>query len=286
MKIVTDVAADLQKEEIQSLGIDVAPLYIQFPEGEVKASDISADDFYNRLEALGSKIPTTAMPSPEEFTELYKNISGESNEVLSINISEGLSGTIQSARLASESKDYNVTVVDSQTLSGGQRFQVLAAAFASKAGWTKEKILERLDLIRKKTEVIYTLDTLKYLQAGGRIGRVQSLMASVLDIKPIITVDKIDGKYSTVGKARSIKKALSFISTHVESIYDQETPVWISVLHGQYAEQAEKLAEILQERMNVAKLEILRISPVLGVHTGPGIVGLSIVPMELMEGFA
>jgi DegV family protein with EDD domain len=132
--------------------------------------------------------------------------------------------------------------------------------------------------------VIYTLETLEYLQRGGRIGRVQALAGSLLGIKPLIRVEKSDGKYSNMGRARTIPKALESIGNHIESLYGKDTPLWVSVLHGQLAEQANKLAEILRGKVKVGKLEVLRISPVLGVHTGPGVVGAAAVPMQLMEG--
>jgi DegV family protein with EDD domain len=196
-----------------------------------------------------------------------------------------LSGTIESARIgAAQLPEEFVEIVDSMTLSGGQRFQVLAAAMAARAGKNKEFILERLSKIREATEVIYTLETLEYLQRGGRIGRVQALAGTLLHIKPIIRVEKSDGKYSTLGKERTILKALDAITDHIVNVYGKETPLLVSVLHGQLAEQAHILAELVQKKVNVSKLEILRISPVLGVHTGPGIVGMAVVPIQLMEG--
>ncbi len=205
--------------------------------------------------------------------------------VISIHISSGLSGTIESARIgAAQLPEEFVEIVDSMTLSGGQRFQVLAAAMAARAGKNKEFILERLSKIREATEVIYTLETLEYLQRGGRIGRVQALAGTLLHIKPIIRVEKSDGKYSTLGKERTILKALDAITDHIVNVYGKETPLLVSVLHGQLAEQAHILAELVQKKVNVSKLEILRISPVLGVHTGPGIVGMAVVPIQLMEG--
>jgi DegV family protein with EDD domain len=162
---------------------------------------------------------------------------------------------------------------------------VLAAALAAKTGWTVDSIKERLGKIRDNTEVIYTLDTLEYLARGGRIGRVQALMGSVLKIKPVIHVDHADGKYSTIGKGRTIPQALGIIADHLQQIY-KEQPLWVSIMHGRFSDGAESLKKVLGERLNVRKLEILRISPVLGVHTGPGIVGAAVVPMELMEGFA
>ncbi|MEZ0396611.1 MAG: DegV family protein [Anaerolineales bacterium] len=282
MKIVTDCAADLTAEEREALGIVEAPLFIQFPEGEVNSADLTPDEFYDRLAAMYPQIPSTAQPSSGIFAALYQKLA-EAGQVLSIHVSSGLSGTINSARMGAEQiKDKVVHVIDSFTLSGGQRFQVLAAALAARAGWTKEAILTRLEQIRQKTEVVYTLETLEYLARGGRIGRVQALLGSVLKVKPVIHVDKVDGKYSTLGKSRTIPGALETIGEHLHQLY-AENALWVSVMHGRYEDGARKLAETLQGRLNIGKLEILRISPVLGVHTGPGIVGAAVVPLELME---
>lgn len=283
MKIVTDCAADLPNEELESLGIIQAPLYIQFPEGEVNSADITADEFYNRLEAMRPVIPSTAQPSSGIFHEIYDKVSEASKQILSIHVSSGLSGTINSARVGAEHiKAAMVDVVDSMTLSGGERFQVLAAARAARTGWNLKAILDRLEKIRENTEVIYTLETLEYLARGGRIGRVQALMGSVLKIKPIIRVDHKDGKYSTVGKGRTVAQNLITIVDHVADLYGA-IPLWATVLHGRFAENAELLAKSMSERLNIRKLEILRISPVLGVHTGPGIVGAAVMPADLVE---
>jgi DegV family protein with EDD domain len=285
MKIVTDCAADLPAEERAELGIIEAPLFIQFPDGEVNSADLTPDEFYDRLEAMRSEIPSTAQPSSGIFADLYHKIT-DAAQVLSIHVSSGLSGTINSARMGAEQiKEKVIRVVDTMTLSGGERFQVLAAAKAAKKGWSVESILERLGKIRDNTEVIYTLETLEYLARGGRIGRVQALLGSVLKIKPIIHVDKTDGKYSTVGKTRTIPAALEAITDHLQQTY-AEKELWVSVMHGRFNDGAKSLAESLKQRLNVKKLEILRISPVLGVHTGPGIVGAAVVPMELMEDLA
>ncbi len=284
MKILTDCAADLPAEEAKSLDITVAPLFIQFPDGEVNSNELSPDEFYQRLEDMQPQIPTTAQPSAGIFTELYQSLASAGEDILSIHISSGLSGTINSARLAAEKiKNSSVQVVDSLTLSGGERFQVLAAVRAVKAAWQSAAILERLDAVRKATELIYTLDTLTYLARGGRIGRVQALAGSLLGIKPIIRVERTDGKYSTVGKARTINRALQDIADHLVKLYGSETALWVSVLHGKFEEQARVLASLLKDRLNVAKLEILRVSPVLGVHTGPGVVGAAVLPMQLIE---
>lgn len=284
MKIVTDCAADMTAEELEVLGVSQVPLFIKFPEGEVKATDITADEFYNRLEAMRPEIPTTAQPSSGMFEEIYRKLAETSKSIFSIHISSGLSGTINSAQVGGEqAKDAaEIGFWDTMTLSGGERFQVMAAALADKAGWTMDKIQERLTEIRANTEVIYTLETLEYLARGGRIGRVQALMGSLLKLKPIINVSHEDGKYSTVTKARTIPSALESLTDYLTNIY-AKTPVWVNVLHGRFQHGAEMLSDMAEERLNVAKLEMSRISPVLGVHTGPGIVGAAVVPMNLME---
>ncbi|MEN9562239.1 MAG: hypothetical protein RIR73_483, partial [Chloroflexota bacterium] len=210
MKIVTDCAADMSNEELEKMGIVQAPLFIQFPEGEVNSADISADEFYNRLEAMRPQIPTTAQPSSGIFAELYRKLAQTDKNIMSVHISSGLSGTINSARDGGEQvkDEANVNFWDTLTLSGGERFQVMAAALADKAGWAMDKINERLTKIREKTEVIYTLDTLEYLARGGRIGRVKAMAGALLNLKPIIRVDT-DGKYSTVKNERTLNKSMA-----------------------------------------------------------------------------
>ncbi|HNA88528.1 MAG TPA: DegV family protein [Anaerolineales bacterium] len=283
MKIVTDCAADMSNEELEKLGIIQAPLFIQFPEGEVNSAEISADEFYNRLEAMRPQIPTTAQPSSGIFAELYRKVAEAGKDILSVHISSGLSGTINSARDGGEQvkEQANVHFWDTLTLSGGERFQVMAAALASKAGWAMQSIQERLTKIREKTEVIYTLDTLEYLARGGRIGRVKAIAGALLNLKPIIRVDT-DGKYTTVKTERTIHKSIVSIADYIHEKYGN-TPLWVTVLHGRFSEKADVLSKEFQEKLNIAKLEVMRISPVLGVHTGPGIVGAAVVPMDLMR---
>jgi len=283
MKIVTDCAADMSVKELEQLGVVAAPLFIQFPEGEVSSADISADDFYNRLEAMRPKIPTTAQPSGGIFAELYRKLAQTEKNIFSIHISSSLSGTINSARDGGEivKAEANVSYWGTLTLSGGERFQVMAAALASKAGWALNIIQERLTKIREKTEVIYTLDTLEYLARGGRIGRVKAIAGALLKLKPVIRVDS-DGKYSTVTTGRTLGKSMTVIADYLAEKYGN-TPLWVTVLHGRFAEKADSISKEFQSKLNVAKMEVMRISPVLGVHTGPGIVGAAVVPMDLMS---
>jgi len=281
MHIFTDRAANFPLEEEKYYGLTVAPLYIQFPEGEVETSDILPDVFYQRLVDMKPIIPSTALPSSGLFQEMYQKVIDSGENILSIHLSAGLSGTIQSARTAAqEMRESAVTIFDSMTLSGGQRFQVIGAALAAKAGWALEEILDLLKKLRGEIEVVYTLDTLEYLEHGGRIGRVRSLLSSLLHIKPIIHVDKKDGKYSTIGKERTLSRSITEMVEHLKSMYGHRS-LWITVLHGQLEAEALELLEALKKNLNIQRSEMLRVTPVLGVHTGPGIVGVSAVPMNL-----
>jgi DegV family protein with EDD domain len=158
----------------------------------------------------------------------------------------------------------------------------MAAALAARAGWMLDAIQKRLVDIRDQTEIFYTLDTLEYLARGGRIGRVQALAGTLLGLKPVISVDHRDGKYNTLGKTRTITQALQTISDQLFNRYSR-TPVWVAILNGRFAPKAEALAQELTARLNIARLDMLRIAPVLGVHTGPGVVGAAVVPMSLLE---
>lgn len=284
MKIVTDCAADMPVGELERLGITEAPLFIQFPDGEVNSTDITADQFYDRLEAMRPAIPTTTQPSSGMFADIYRRVAEVDREILSIHISSGLSGTLNAARLGGEqaAPAAHVTAWDSLTLSGGERFQVLAAALAVAAGWALPAIQSRLEEIRARCEVIYTLQTLEYLARGGRIGRVKALAGALLHIKPVIRVQHDDGKYTTVASVRTMSQAIAAIGEYLHGVY-ASTPLWVTVLHGRLAQDAEALASLLKGRLQVAKAELLRISPVLGVHTGPGIVGAAAVPLSLLQ---
>jgi DegV family protein with EDD domain len=280
VKLITDSAADLTPADIQQYGIDVIPLFITFPDGEVSTNDITPDAFYDRLRSIVPQVPTTSQPSVAMFTERYQAALAAGENVLSVHISSGLSGTYNTSALAARQTDpARITTIDSLTLSNGQRFQVLAAAMAIAKGWSVDKIREKLAAIRADTEVIYTLETLDYLARGGRIGRVQGLLGGLLQIKPVIHVERSDGKYDTIARVRTVSQGLSTIVSHVKGLYGDQ-PVWASVMHGQWEEKAVTLADMLKEALNITRTETLRISPALGVHTGPGIVGCCVVPAK------
>jgi DegV family protein with EDD domain len=284
MRIVTDCAADLPLAELLALNIAQAHLHIGLPDRQVTSAEVDIDEFYDLLESSFPTIPTTSQPSVGEFVQLYEQHADGDDEVISVHISSGLSGTAASAALAGQQLEgrIRVHVVDTMTLSGGERFQVLLAARAAEAGWAVQRVVERLEQIRNETETVFTLETLEYLARGGRIGRVAGLLGSLLKLKPVIRVEHADGKYSNVSKARTIPQALDTITQHLTRLYGDK-PLWVSVMHGRFAGPAEQLAAKLSASLHIGRLDILRVSPVLGVHTGPGVVGAAAVPLSLVE---
>lgn len=283
MKIVTDSAVDLPEEMFAQFGIERMPLLISFGKEMLRSGiDIGPEEFYRRLAENVDHLPTTSQPSPGEFVDLYRRVGATDKDILSIHVSSGLSGTINSARQAAQHcPELNITHVDTKTLSAAEGFQVVAAAQAIRRGWPVPKILERLKQVAEQTEIFFTLDTLHYLQKGGRIGRVQAMAGALLNLKPVITVDKGPGTYITVAKARSMAKSVAIIAEHVYEKVKQ-FPAWVHVLHTNSPDMARQLADLIREKLPTAQLTCGQIVPVLGVHTGPGCVGAVCGPADVL----
>jgi len=175
-----------------------------------------------------------------------------------------------------------VTFVDTKTLSGAQGWQVQAAARAANAGWPKEKIVPMLTRISASADILYTLATLKYLIHGGRISHLKGLVGSALNLKPLIGVEKQRGTYVNLGQARTLDKAILKIADHVAAIHPRGTALQTQVMHGHNAEGAARLRERMDQYFKCTWLPTSSIAPVLGAHTGPGLVGLVYAPISAM----
>jgi len=207
MHILTDAGADLVAVQHKGLTIHAVPLVFTL-EGRTYRSgiDIQPAEFYKLLAATRS-FPSTSQPAPGDFAAAYRRLAATGDrDVLSIHISSGLSGTINAARLgAQEVPEANVTFVDTLTLSAAEGWQVEAAGRMIQAGWPLDRILPALERIKQATETFYTLETLRYLEHGGRISHIQALLGQILDLKPIIGVEKVYGRYAMHGRERSLK---------------------------------------------------------------------------------
>ena len=282
MHIVSDRGMDLTPEQSAGLDIHLVPLTFTL-DGKTYRSgvDVQPDEFYRMLEATES-FPTTSQPAPGDFADIYRQLAASDPEILSIHISSGLSGTINAARAACDLvPEANVTVVDTKTLSGAEGWQVEAAAWAVKAGWSKEQILQMLDRLRSAVDTLYTLATIKYLEHGGRISHLKGLLASVLHIKPIIGVEKEKGLYVQRGQARTLEQAILRIADTVAQQYAPGTALRVQPLHGANPEGALLLKKKLEQLFKCTWLPTGPIAPVLGAHTGPGLVGLVYAPQAV-----
>ena len=279
MQIVSDRGMDLSVEQMAGLDIHLVPLILTLDGKSYRSGvDIQPDEFYHLLEAT-EDFPTTSQPSAADFAEMYRRLAATDPDILSIHISSGLSGTINAAQAgATMTPEANVTIVDTKTLSAAEGWQVEAAARAVKAGWSKERILELVERVRAATDTLYTLATLKYLIHGGRISHLKGLVASVLNIKPLIGVEKVGGTYVQHGQARTLDKAILKMADHVAERYAPGTAMRLQVLHGDNARGAALLRERLEQLFKCAWLPTGPIAPVLGAHTGPGLVGVVFAP--------
>jgi DegV family protein with EDD domain len=284
MKIVTDSAVDLPEEMFVQYGVERMPLLINFGTESLRSGvDILPEEFYRRLAADPDHLPTTSQPSAGDFADLYRRVGQSDKDIVSVHISSGLSGTISSAaQAARQCPELNITLIDTKTLSAAEGFQVVAAAQASRRGWPLERLKQRVQEVADQTEIFFTLDTLHYLQKGGRIGRVQAMAGSLLNLKPVITVDKGPGTYITVAKGRSMSKSLILIADQVREKM-KERLAWIHVLHTNSPAMAQQLAELVTQRLPTAKITTGQIVPVLGVHTGPGCVGAVCGPLDVLD---
>ena len=171
-------------------------------------------------------------------------------------------------------KEARVTHVDTKTLSGASGWQVIAAARAVKAGWLKEQILALLERISNASESIYTLEELKYLIHGGRISHMKGLIASILNIKPLIRVEKVRGTYVQAGQARTFRKALNGIVDLIARQHAPGSAIKVQVLHAENPSGADSLRQLIDERFDCTWLPHGPLSLVLGAHTGPSMVGV------------
>lgn len=272
--LLVDSACDLSLEEMKEYNIKLLPLRISYSTGEYKdILEISADEVYSNLD---KEVPKTSLPSAEDIEEILNTLEKEEyTHVIAITISSGLSGTHNSIRLLLEDHPKLTSFVfDTKILAMPEGIVALETAKLIKKGRSFEEIIKEIPIIRSKITGYFTLSTLDYLIKGGRIGKVSGMIGQMLNLKPIITVDE-NGTYYSVCKARGRKQSISKLTDILkEELEKGKCKVW--VLHGGALEEAKKFMESLKNLKNIIDLNISQISPALGVHAGPGLLGLAI----------
>lgn len=274
LTIVTDSTCDLPKAELDALNVVRVPLYVHF-EGETRKDwlEIQPKEVMERM-AQGAEPATTSQPTPEDFASVYRDAVAEgSNEILVVTISSDLSGTYQSATLAANEVDATVEVFDSKNASLGAAFMVRRAAAMRDAGKPLGEIVAALETIRERSKLIFTVSTLEYLQKGGRIGRASALVGSLLNVKPLLTLE--NGVVAAAGRARGAKKALKTLVETIQSTADaHDGELVLSFLHIQDPEAADRLRAAVDEAgVTYRSAGVYEMGAVIGVHVGPGTYG-------------
>jgi DegV family protein with EDD domain len=279
VKIVTDSTADIPLEIREKLGIEMVPLKVHFGnESFYDSVDISSSEFYQKLRQ-SQELPTTSQPSPVDFMEVYKELCDQpETSVLSIHLSSALSGTYQSAMLAKSLLDNKakVALVDSKSACYGLGLLVIAAAEAAQAGKSLEEIQALVQQLRKGTRIYFILDTLEYLYKGGRIGKASALFGSLLNIKPILTIDD-GGEVDSVDKVRGHKKALGRIIELLQKEFEGQI-INVCIGHSEASDSAEQLYNFINDHFQVNRHTYTHIGPVIGTHVGPGTLAVFVTP--------
>ena len=275
LAIITDSTCDLPESELQTLGVERVPLYVNF-RGEVYKDwlEIGPKDIADGVEA-GADMPTTSQPSPQDFTDVYKKaVENGADEILCITISSGLSGTYQSANVAKETVDVNVHVFDSQAASVGIAMLLQRAVKMRDEGRDIDTIMSEMERIRERNLLRFTVGSLDFLQKNGRIGGAQALLGGLLKIKPILGL--VEGRVDAVGRVRGEKKARAEIISQAQAFASKEdgTPV-IYFLHIQNQNAARELKEQLEKTgLSFRDAGTYEIGAVIAAHVGPGTYGV------------
>jgi DegV family protein with EDD domain len=272
VRIVTDSSSDLTDEEVAAHGIEVVPLTIRFGDEEFEdRTDLTVEGFYEKL-AAASILPETAAPSPGKFEAAFRRqAEAGADAVVCINLSAGLSATMQSAQNAAVAikDDLDVRVLDSRSITSGLGTQVVLAAQAAEAGASADEVVALVEDLVARTHVVGALDTLDNLKKGGRIGGAQALLGSLLSIKPIVDISS--GTVEEAGKARTRRKALEVLRDKVVEHGEVEQ---LCVTHG-FAPEVEEMLDLLGARYDRTAIRIRHIGPVIGTHGGPRVMGVT-----------
>ncbi|KMK76522.1 DegV family protein [Alkalihalobacillus pseudalcaliphilus] len=277
IRIVTDSTCDLPQEWIEQYQIEVVPLSITI-EGQtyLDGVDITKAEFLEKLKT-SKELPKSSQPAIGVFQEVYTRLAKENNNdpIISIHLTEGMSGTYQTAKLAATMVDANVTVINSSFISHALGFQVTEAAKWAQDGKSVEEILSHLEEIRNNTSLYIMVDTLEYLAKGGRIGRGKALLGSLLKIKPIASLS--DGVYTPVEKVRTHLQMIKLLTKKLEEETVAKGKELKAVAIAQI--EAEALANKLKDSIEKissfsTNVLITETSPIISTHTGPGAIAL------------
>lgn len=285
--IVTDSTADVPKQIVEAYGIHVIPMAVRFGETSYQEGiDMTVAGFYERLEHT-KELPTTSQTSPSQYMEVFREVlvRHPGSPIISIHLSSGMSGTFQSAMLGKEmleeevGENIEIHVVDSKCASYGFGLQVTAAGRMADEGAQVEEILAEVERLRQERHLYFIVDTLEYLQKGGRIGRATALLGTLLNIKPILSVGT-DGVIYSVDKARGRKKAIARMMELFKKDFGDVTEIDVGIADSVNPEGAEEVLQALSEHFTLHDVVRTQIGAVIGTHVGAGTVAIFCWPVK------
>ena len=274
VRLVTDSVADLPPQVAEELGITVVPLNVRFGDEVYRDGvDLTAEQFYDKL-VHSETLPVTSVPSPASFAEVYDKLAEETDEILAVSITSKLSGTYEVAlqSVGLMKRKCRVEVVDSQWAVMAQGFIVIAAAKAANSGASLDEVIGVTRETIPRVDMRAAFDTLEYLKRGGRIGRAQALLGSMLKVNPIITLK--DGVVEPAGRTRSRAKAIDNLYNFAMSFSHIEE---VAVEDAACSNDAELLVERLSHKFPKERIFRSRTTPVIGTHTGPGLLLIAVL---------
>jgi DegV family protein with EDD domain len=275
--VVTDSTAYIPGELSNGFQIHTVPLQVVWGEETFRDGiDMQPLEFYTRLQTA-KLMPSTSQPSPALFQQVYQTLLDQEYEIISIHISQQLSGTLDSAYQARETLNTDrITIIDSKSTSMALGFPALVLARAAKNGGTLEELTQIATNAVQNSGVLFAVSTLEFLHRGGRIGGAQAFLGTALGLKPILELR--DGRIEPVEKVRTMSKAMDRLLELLEQRIGNRRPIHLATLHANAPLEAEKLLEKACQRFNpgdIVEAFSTSVSPVIGTHTGPGTVGLS-----------
>ena len=272
--IVTDSISSMTPTMGQEYGVHVMPTYIMFGTDTYRdGADLDTEQFYRLLRG-NKQLPTTSQPTSTDFEQLYTKLSQQVEAIVSIHASKKVSATVDSARAArKELADVPIHVIDAQTFAMAQGQVVIAAARAASNGHNVEQIVQLVEELAPKTNLIFTVETLEYLRRGGRIGGATAMLGSALRVKPILHIE--GGQVEPLEKPRTRKRSVGRLLDLMDERVGTSDAIHVAVLHCDAPDDAQRLGERVTARFNCTELLMAEAGPTIGTHAGPGTLGLA-----------
>jgi DegV family protein with EDD domain len=274
IKIVTDSTSDIPLELAKELSITVVPLYVKIGDKTYRdREDISEDEFYNKL-ISGHIQPTTSQPTPQDFLDIYKKLSQQGDGIISIHISQKMSGTLNSALQAKQmmSTSVPIEIWNSETVSMGLGLITIKAAQLANSGASMLQITEEIKKTIRDNHVWALFDTLKYLAQGGRIGKAKGFLGTILNIKPLLFVK--DGEMAPISQPRTRDRGIDLLYDCVSRITDIQD---IAIAYNTTPDEAQVLAKRLGQKYDKNRIRMARIGSTIGVYAGPGALEIAAI---------